>query len=71
MKKSNLLLLVICLIFALATPFMGQDAANDKTETRQETIPEPQAFLKSLVGTWEGTCRTWFRPAALTPRPVV
>ncbi len=25
----------------------------------------PQAFLKSLVGPWEGTCRTWFRSGEL------
>ena len=25
----------------------------------------PQTFLESLVGSWEGTCRTWFRPGEL------
>ena len=25
----------------------------------------PKDFLKSLVGTWEGTCRTWFEPDKL------
>ena len=24
-----------------------------------------QVFLKSLVGSWEGTCRTWFQPGKL------
>lgn len=26
---------------------------------------EPRALLKSLVGEWEGTCRTWLRPGQL------
>jgi len=25
----------------------------------------PKEFLKSLVGTWEGVCRTWFEPGKL------
>jgi hypothetical protein len=25
----------------------------------------PEAFLKSLVGSWEGTCSTWFEPGQL------
>ena len=25
----------------------------------------PQNLLKSLVGSWEGTCRTWFEPGTL------
>ena len=25
----------------------------------------PQTFLNSLVGRWQGTCRTWFRPGEL------
>lgn len=25
----------------------------------------PSEFLKSLVGSWEGTCRTWFEPDTL------
>lgn len=25
----------------------------------------PKEFLKKLVGSWEGTCRTWFQPGEL------
>jgi Protein of unknown function (DUF1579) len=25
----------------------------------------PKEFLKSLIGTWEGTCLTWFEPGKL------
>jgi len=25
----------------------------------------PAEFLKSLVGSWEGTCQTWFEPGTL------
>jgi len=28
----------------------------------QEPQPDPNALLDSLIGNWEGTCKTWFRP---------
>jgi len=27
-----------------------------------QEAPAPKEFLKSLVGSWEGTCKTWVRP---------
>ena len=35
--------------------------------TAQDNPSDPKEFLQSLVGTWQGTCRTWFRPG--TPLP--
>ncbi len=29
------------------------------------SVKEPAEFLKSLAGSWEGTCRTWFEPDKL------
>lgn len=31
----------------------------------------PENFLNSLVGTWEGTCRTWFEPGKLADESTV
>ncbi len=28
-------------------------------------------FLKSLIGSWECTCRTWFKPGKLADESVV
>lgn len=56
---------VIGILFALAMAAFAQDAADDQGTAGQEKTPKPQAFLKSLVGSWEGTCRTWFQPGKL------
>jgi len=55
----------MCVCFAIATTVSAQDAANDQTRTGQDTALKPQAFLESLAGSWEGICRTWFRPGKL------
>jgi hypothetical protein len=31
----------------------------------------PEDLLKSLVGSWEGTCRTWFEPGTLADESTV
>lgn len=56
---------VTCLCLAVATSAVAQDAAEDQSETSDDEGPTPQAFLKSLIGSWEGTCRTWFEPGKL------
>ena len=62
MNNSILIGLAMCVFSALA---IAADATDNHSTTHQESTPEPQAFLKSLVGSWEGTCRTWFRPGEL------
>lgn len=65
MNASKSLGLAISVFFALGIAASAQDTADDQTNSRQDTTLESQAFLNSLVGTWEGTCRTWFRPGEL------
>ena len=56
---SNIFLIVlVSLFFPLVTAAFAGDTADDQAKTGQE-------FLKSLVGKWDGTCRTWFRPGEL------
>lgn len=50
---------------ALATAAIAQDAEEDQTKTRQDEATTPQVLFESLVGSWEGICRTWFRPDKL------
>ena len=64
MKTSKLLGLVMCLCLALTTA-AAQDSAKDQTETNRDKASTAQEFLKLLVGSWEGTCRTWFQPGKL------
>jgi len=55
--------LCVLIAFVIATPAL--DAADDPAKNDQDETPRPQVFLESLVGSWEGTCRTWFRPGEL------
>ena len=71
MKRSNPLGLVICLLLALATTSTAQDAASDSTKTSPDETIAPKALLKSLSGSWEGTCRTWFKPGQLADESMV
>ncbi len=65
MRASNLVGLALCLFLVLAPPSAAQHAANDQTTTSPDKTTTPAVFLKSLVGSWEGVCRTWFRPDKL------
>jgi hypothetical protein len=65
MKASKSLGMTLSVFFALTVAASTQDVADDQAKTGKDATPKPQAFLKSLVGTWEGKCRTWFRPNEL------
>ena len=64
-KASKSTGLAMCLCLALMTAATAQDAADYQTKTSQDEATTPQAFLESLVGSWEGTCRTWVQPDKL------
>lgn len=34
-------------------------------------MSEPEEILKSLIGTWQGTCRTWFKPDELADESTI
>ena len=61
MNTSKSLGLAIGLFFALGLAYSTLILADSD----QDPTPKSQAFLASLVGSWEGTCRTWFRPGEL------
>ncbi len=65
MRTSKPLGVAIGVPFALALAAFAKNAADDQTQTGQDTTPIPQTLLESLVGSWEGPCRTWFRPGEL------
>lgn len=56
---------LLCSILALATNVAAQDAPKPKPEPTREQITALRELLKSLAGTWEGTCRTWLKPGEL------
>ena len=57
---------VLCLFLAFGLGSFGQ---QESTDTRGQRGGMNEAndvdILKSLVGEWEGTCRTWFQPGKL------
>jgi hypothetical protein len=67
MKSTHFALSILCL--AITMPGWTQDAAKDvakeKTEKPVAKSAPQKEVVKSLVGSWEGTCRTWFTPDKL------
>jgi len=65
MKSIDLVPLVICFVLEPPTTTPTQDVPKEKASPRQSKQIMPKDLLKSLVGSWEGTCQTWFQPGKL------
>jgi hypothetical protein len=65
MKAMTLAPLALCLILAPATTAPTKDSPVDESTTNADKPIAPKDLLKSLEGSWEGTCRTWFEPGKL------
>ena len=65
MKTTSIAVLMTCFVLALPTPGGTQDSPKEKTAPRETKTATPKDVLKSLVDSWEGTCRTWFKPGQL------
>lgn len=57
--------LVTGLVFAPWVAARGQNSPKDELPPTTGMQALPQDLLKSLVGAWEGTCRTWLEPGKL------
>jgi hypothetical protein len=65
MKPRRLAPLVICLLIAPPTAAPAQDSPKAKSSPSESKRIMPKELLKSMVGSWEGTCQTWFQPGKL------
>jgi hypothetical protein len=65
MKPIHLSALLTCFVLISPTPGGTQESTGQKTAPRETKPATPKELLKSLVGSWEGTCRTWFLPDKL------
>lgn len=65
MKSIELAAFVVCLVLAPHMAAQAQDAAKVEPPPGKGKQVMPKDLLKSLVGSWEGTCRTWFEPGKL------
>jgi len=59
--------LAACLVL-LTVPLIAVNREAAAAETEEA---RPMERLKSLIGTWEGTCRTWLRPGELADESAV
>lgn len=59
--------LTACVIFFCSIYGLHVTSAQDAEEraAQADKSEEAKRMLKSMVGSWEGTCRTWFRPGEL------
>jgi hypothetical protein len=65
MKTIERPALVMLLVLALTAVASAQKPVKDETPPHRGKQTMPKDLLKSLVGSWEGTCRTWFEPGKL------
>ena len=61
MQTNRLLASLVFLLLVFGSPFShGQESARSNDGDGDQA-----KILNSLLGTWEGTCRTWLRPGQL------
>jgi hypothetical protein len=65
MQVSKLIKIVISILLACMQSASAQNSVTELTKADQVNIVKQQAFLISLAGSWEGMCRTWFKPGEL------
>jgi hypothetical protein len=69
MKSISPVMLALCSVLAPPAAAPAQDTPKDKASPIQSQTQSkknmPKDYLKSLVGSWEGTCQTWFEPGKL------
>ncbi|MGD9900645.1 MAG: hypothetical protein AB7T22_16085, partial [Calditrichaceae bacterium] len=61
MNKFGLFSVLAISTFAFALAAPASNATYDQEKSGHNN-PEADSFIKSIVGSWEGICRTWFRP---------
>jgi hypothetical protein len=65
MKLINTAPLLLCVVFPPLPAASAQDDSKGHAAPNQSKAMKPKDLLKSLAGSWEGTCRTWFQPGKL------
>lgn len=61
--------MVLFLLFY--TSAFSQVGTDQDPRSHPATTSTPHSFLESLVGSWEGTCHTWFSPGELADQSTV
>jgi len=62
-QKLIVSLLFLSVIFCFCMQITrAEDSRNDKSKAR---LVNEQKMFQTMVGKWQGTCKTWFRPGQL------
>ncbi len=64
MTKLRIWSVLIIFAMLLVKTASAQNPVEDQKKSSRINL-NPEVFLKSLAGSWEGVCRTWFRPGEL------
>ena len=62
--KFNKLLLIIVMTFVAAVA-TATDGQGDRPVGKESMQMKSNEILDALIGSWEGSCKTWFRPGKL------
>ena len=65
MKSYRIFLTGVFIFFTLLVSIYAQNATDDQLKIGQDKSAKSMSSLTSLVGSWQGTCRTWFQPGKL------
>lgn len=65
MSILKIVVLTISIILASCAIVCAQDQPTGKSGKGEKENIMPKEMFKSITGSWEGTCRTWFRPGEL------
>jgi hypothetical protein len=65
MKSIELAALILWSVLALPRAGLAQDSARIESPPGKSERVVSKDLLKSLAGSWEGTCRTWLEPGKL------
>jgi len=71
MRTIDILAMVTCLLVMSPIEAVPQDSHKESTSSSPRKHIMPEELLKSLVGSWEGRCQTWFEPGKLTDESTV
>ena len=66
MKSISRSALALCLTLMFSAAYAAEDKPQPETLAHPPKPMMPKELLRSLAGSWEGTCRSWLEPGKLS-----
>ena len=70
MKAPSILVGILLVLIFVAT-LQAREPSDGSSGPEEEASMPQEEILKTLVGHWEGTCRTWFQPGKLADESTI